>query len=105
VLENVKLEEAQELIYNVINTLPGESVPLLSAPGRMVFRDIYAAHDLPPCDKSAVDGFAVSINKEEKKNYKIIEILKPEICRTSLLNLDRPPVLLQAVRFRLELYQ
>jgi len=77
VLENVKLEEAQELIYNVINTLPGESVPLLSAPGRMVFRDIYAAHDLPPCDKSAVDGFAVSINKEEKKNYKIIEILKP----------------------------
>lgn len=77
-LENVKLEEAQELIFNVITPLPGESVPLLRAPGRKIYRDIYAAHDLPPCDKSAVDGFAVSINKEEKDhNYKIIEILKP----------------------------
>lgn len=77
-LENVKLEEAQELIYNVITPLPGESVPLLNAPGRMIYRDIYAAHDLPPCDKSAVDGFAVSIDKEENKHkYKINEILKP----------------------------
>ncbi len=77
-LENVKLEEAQELFFNVITPLPGESVPLLSTPGRLIYRDIYAAHDLPPCDKSAVDGFAVSIDKEEKKhNYKINEILKP----------------------------
>lgn len=77
-LENVKLEEAQELIFNVITPMPGEAVPLLSAPGRVVYRDIYAAHDLPPCDKSAVDGFAVSIDKEENKHkYKINEILKP----------------------------
>ncbi len=63
-LENVRLEEAQELIRNRIAYLSAENVPLLSAPGRFIYRDVYAAHDLPPCNKSAVDGFAVSTDKE-----------------------------------------
>ncbi|MDD4334512.1 MAG: molybdopterin molybdotransferase MoeA [Desulfotomaculaceae bacterium] len=79
-LENVKLEEAQELIFNRISHLPAESVPLLSASGRFICRDVYAAHDLPPCNKSAVDGFAVSADKEIKNHsYRVIEILKPGV--------------------------
>lgn len=79
-LENVRLEEAQELIRNRIVYLPAETVPLLSASGRFIYRDLYAAHDLPPCNKSAVDGFAVSTDKEIKSHsYRIIDILKPGI--------------------------
>ncbi|MBP7332213.1 MAG: molybdopterin molybdotransferase MoeA [Firmicutes bacterium] len=79
-LENVKLEEAQELIYNRIVHLPAESVPLLSALGRFIYRDVHAPHDLPPCNKSAVDGFAVSADKEIKNHScRIIEILKPGV--------------------------
>ncbi|MFX4262171.1 molybdopterin molybdotransferase MoeA [Pelotomaculum propionicicum] len=86
-LENVKLEEAQELIYSRITPLPAESVPLLSVAGRYIYRDVYAAHDLPPCDKSAVDGFAVSVDSGEKNhNYKIKEILRPGEMPGSVLN-------------------
>lgn len=87
VLENIKLEEAQELISNIITPLPAESASLLNALNRIVYRDSYAAHDLPLCNKSAVDGFAVSIDKEEKNHsYKVKEVLKPGEMPGSALN-------------------
>lgn len=77
-LENVKLEEAQELVLNLITPLPAESEPLLSALGRIIGRDIYAVSDLPSCNQSAVDGYAVSESEKEKAHsYLVKEFLKP----------------------------
>jgi len=77
VLENVKLEKAQELILNRVTCLPDETVPLLNALGCYIYKDIYAPVDLPSCRKSALDGYAVSVNKEAKSHsFRIVE-LKP----------------------------
>jgi molybdopterin molybdotransferase len=87
VLENVKLEEAQELILDFIKPLPAESVPLLEALGRIICRDAYAGYDLPPCKQSAVDGFAVAESEKEKvHNYIVREFLKPGEMPASALN-------------------
>ncbi len=78
--ENIRLEEAQELIHNRIAYLPAETVPLPDASGRFIYRDVYAAHDLPPCNKSAVDGYAVSEDQGiSNHGYRIVDILKPGV--------------------------
>src|SRR5262249_20059092 len=42
-----------------LNALPGESVPLADALGRVLAGDVAAAVDAPPFGRSNVDGFAV----------------------------------------------
>lgn len=76
--ENVKLEEAQDLILSLVTPLPAENVPLLDALGRVIYRDIHALNDLPPCAQSAVDGYAVSEGKKSRHySYIVKEVLKP----------------------------
>ncbi|MEG3071622.1 MAG: hypothetical protein RQM92_13000 [Candidatus Syntrophopropionicum ammoniitolerans] len=76
-LENVKLEEAQELILDRVTCLPDETVPLLNALGCYIYQDIYAPVDLPSCRKSALDGYAVSVNKEAKSySFRIVDTLE-----------------------------
>lgn len=60
-LEVVSPEEARERFNMHIESspLPAESVPLASALGRVLAHDIAAPIDVPPFDRSGVDGFAV----------------------------------------------
>jgi putative molybdopterin biosynthesis protein len=60
-LEVVSPEEARERFarHLDLSPLPGESVPLIAALGRVLARDIAAPLDVPPFDRSGVDGFAV----------------------------------------------
>ena len=52
--------EARELLLARLSPLAAETVALTSAlSGRVVATDVRAAHDLPPFDNSAMDGFAV----------------------------------------------
>ncbi len=52
--------EARELLLARLSPLAAETVALTSAlSGRVVAADVRAAHDLPPFDNSAMDGFAV----------------------------------------------
>jgi molybdopterin molybdotransferase len=52
--------EARALLLERIAPLPAETLALSSAlTGRVVAADVHAAHDLPPFDNSAMDGFAV----------------------------------------------
>ncbi|MBI5508339.1 MAG: molybdopterin molybdotransferase MoeA [Deltaproteobacteria bacterium] len=53
------LEEAQSRILQPLAALPGESVALAAAHGRVAVRDRVAACPLPQFDNSAMDGFAV----------------------------------------------
>lgn len=53
----------QEAIADILRlTLPlveQESIPLADTPGRVLAEDVYSDLDLPPFEKSAMDGFAV----------------------------------------------
>lgn len=63
---------------NNIIALPGRSIHLEKAPGRVCYQDIYALHDLPSFLQSAVDGYAVSIdNGANHKQYLLKESLRP----------------------------
>lgn len=77
-IENVKLEEAQGDILSLVIQLPGESVPLAQALGRVIHNDLYATNDLPVCAQSAVDGYAVPVSgKEACFRYLVKESLLP----------------------------
>ena len=53
------IEEASGLVLEGIEPLEGERVPIADAAGRVLTEDARAAVDLPPFDRSAMDGFAV----------------------------------------------
>jgi molybdopterin molybdotransferase len=55
----LEIGEAWERIAAVVAPLPVEEVPLAEAAGRIVAEDARSAVDLPPFDRSAMDGFAV----------------------------------------------
>jgi molybdopterin molybdotransferase len=56
--ETISLEAALELALSSAPCLNSDRVPLHDSPGRILAEDIYADSDLPPFNKSAVDGFA-----------------------------------------------
>ncbi|TYO94592.1 gephyrin-like molybdotransferase Glp [Desulfallas thermosapovorans] len=76
-LTNVTLEEACELITGNLIPLPGQSVALAEAAGRVCYQDIYAARDLPPCSQSAVDGYAVAMGDEVCNQFQLKGNLGP----------------------------
>src|SRR6185503_1037666 len=52
--------EACALLLERLSPLPAETVELSrTLIGRVVAADVHAAHDLPPFDNSAMDGYAV----------------------------------------------
>jgi molybdopterin molybdotransferase len=54
------MDDARAQLLARLSPLPSETLALTSAlTGRVVARDVRAAHDLPPFDNSAMDGFAV----------------------------------------------
>jgi molybdenum cofactor synthesis domain-containing protein len=55
------LDEAKQAIYGHFNPKPlgVEEIPLLEAHGRVLEEDITAALNIPPFDRSTVDGYAV----------------------------------------------
>ncbi|SDI37015.1 gephyrin-like molybdotransferase Glp [Propionivibrio dicarboxylicus] len=56
---HLSLADAQALVMAHARTGEIEEIPLESAQGRVIARDIRANRDLPPYDISAMDGFAV----------------------------------------------
>ena len=52
-------EEARALILGSVAPLPAESVGILESLGRVAAEDIAAPWDIPLCDNSAMDGYAV----------------------------------------------
>lgn len=55
------VEEARALVASILQArkLPGETVPLLVATGRILASDVAATHDVPGFANSAMDGFAL----------------------------------------------
>lgn len=55
----LSFEEARAIILRNITPLGTEQVPLTDALGRVIAIDIHASWDMPLCDNSAMDGYAV----------------------------------------------
>jgi molybdopterin molybdotransferase len=53
------VEDALEKVLALARPLPAERVPLEAAAGRVLAEDARSAVDLPPFDRSAMDGYAV----------------------------------------------
>ena len=55
----IPVSEAIELIKAQVKPLEPESVPLTESVGRILARDVIADSDLPPFDRSQMDGYAI----------------------------------------------
>jgi molybdopterin molybdotransferase len=55
----LELEEARRRLFDAIQPLPPETVPLSQAAGRVVADAVLSPIDLPAFDNSAMDGYAV----------------------------------------------
>lgn len=55
----ISVAEAIRIVLGEARPLPGESTPLAEARGRILAQDIVADSDLPPFDRSQMDGYAL----------------------------------------------
>ena len=55
----ISIDEALELVLDGLEPLGAERVPLAAAAGRVAADPAVSAVDLPPFDRSAMDGYAV----------------------------------------------
>jgi molybdopterin molybdotransferase len=76
---NVSLEEAHGILLNSCAPVPERRVSIADASGRILSRDIRAAGDMPPFNKSAMDGYAVracdtiSASHEKRTTLRVID--------------------------------
>lgn len=71
----IKFEEAFDIVQNAAHVLQEyENISFTESLGRILAEDIYSDIDMPPFDKSAMDGFAC--RKEDIQNdLEVIEVL------------------------------
>jgi len=55
----IKVEDALEKIFQEVQILGAETVDILASLNKVLAEDIYAKENLPPFDKSAMDGYAI----------------------------------------------
>ena len=54
----LSFDEARQIVMSNVRILPKENVGMMDCVGRVLAEDIVSDMDMPPFDKSAVDGFA-----------------------------------------------
>ncbi len=57
--EMIELEDAQQMLLSRARRLGAETVPILKSLGRVVREVVKSPQDIPPFNKSAMDGYAV----------------------------------------------
>lgn len=70
----ISFEKAQEIISSGVISTGNEHVDFNDALYRVLAEDVYSDIDMPPFDKSAVDGYACRLN-DLKKDLKVLEIV------------------------------
>lgn len=65
------LAEVRQLITSTVSPLPDEQVLLSEAGGRTLAEEILAPEDMPPFDRSAMDGYVIPANDASAK-FKIV---------------------------------
>jgi molybdopterin molybdotransferase len=70
----IRFEEALELVNGTIFRMPFETVGLRNCAGRVLASDVYSDMDMPPFNKSAVDGYACR-KDDLGLDMKVIEVV------------------------------
>lgn len=74
-MENlVSLERGLKIIDENTKNLSYEEVDILEALGRTSFEEIYSSINIPPFDKSAVDGYAVDL-KDKRESLEVVDTI------------------------------
>ncbi len=55
----ITVEQARTLLFELVEPLPAENVPLAETSGRVLAQDVVATRDQPPFSASSMDGYAV----------------------------------------------
>lgn len=72
----IRFEEAYKIVCENSRILGIEEIDLQEATSRVLAEDIYSDIDMPPFNKSAVDGYACKLSDFNKKNsLEVIEII------------------------------
>ena len=82
----VPLEEALRIVDETLAgvKLPGETVPVRRALGRVLRSDVSSHVDLPPFNKSAMDGYAI-LEDDERREYRLLgTVAAGEVCSFKL---------------------
>lgn len=78
----IPLEEALKIVDETLAgvRLPGETLPLRRALGRTLTSDCVSRVDLPPFNKSAMDGYAI-LDGDERGEYRLLgTVAAGEVC-------------------------
>ncbi|WP_170338442.1 molybdopterin molybdotransferase MoeA [Ruegeria arenilitoris] len=69
----ITVEEARQLLFGLVATMPEEKIALADAAGRVLMRDVKAERDQPPFAASSMDGYALkSAEVERHAMFKVI---------------------------------
>ncbi len=71
----IKIEEALHIVAQHTTVLGTEKIPFLQSQHRILAEDIISDIDMPPFDKSAVDGYACRKEDLDKK-LRVIEVIQ-----------------------------
>ncbi len=61
----ITVDEARELLFDLVEPLPVEHVPLAQSAGRVLNQEVAATRDQPPFAASSMDGYAVKSTEVE----------------------------------------
>jgi molybdopterin molybdotransferase len=70
----IPIEEAENILNRIACRPEVEEISLPDSPGRVLAQDIVSRINMPPFDKSAMDGYAFRSNDDAKK-FKIVEVI------------------------------
>lgn len=88
--EMIHLEEAQELVLSKVARLPAENVDLLDAWQRVLAADVFSEVNLPPFNRSPLDGYAVrAVDTKDACSSRPVELIVVEEIRPVTLLKER----------------
>lgn len=62
----ITVSQARAHLFDLVSPLPVEEVPLISASGRVLAREVRAGRDQPPFAASSMDGYALKAEEVER---------------------------------------
>lgn len=78
-----------------------ESLPLAQALGRIVAEDIQSKIDVPPCDNSAMDGFAINWQQHQQSDLSAEPTIRPQRISQRITAGDDPQPLVEGTAARI----
>ena len=73
----ISFDEAYKIVLQQAKPISSERVQMMDSLNRVLAEDIFSDMDMPPFDKSAVDGFACrSEDVEKEKDFVFLEMIE-----------------------------